>query len=32
MNKKENIYSFVFHATEENKEFIINQVKKSDLE
>ena len=31
MNKKEDIYSFVFHATDENKEFIINQVKKTDL-
>jgi len=31
MNKKENIYSFVLHATDENKEFIINHVKKTDL-
>ena len=31
MNKKEDIYSFVLHATDENKEFIINQVKKTDL-
>ena len=31
MNKKEYIYSFVFHATDENKEFIINQVKKTNL-
>ena len=31
MNKKENFYSFVFHATDENKEFIINQVKKTDI-
>ena len=31
MNKKENFYSFVFHATDENKEFIINQVKKTDV-
>ena len=28
MNKKDFSYSFVFHATDENKEFIINQVKK----
>jgi len=27
MNKNEDIYSFVFHATDENKEFIINKVK-----
>ena len=26
MNKKENIYSFVFHATDENKDFIINEI------
>ena len=31
MNKKEDIYSFVLHATDENKEFIINHVKKTDL-
>ncbi|MDA9596473.1 lipid-A-disaccharide synthase [Candidatus Pelagibacter sp.] len=31
MNKKEIFYSFVFHATDENKEFIINQVKKTDV-
>ena len=31
MNNKENIYSFVFHATDENKDFIFNQVNKSDL-
>ena len=31
MNKKENFYSFVFHATDENKEFIINHVKKTDV-
>ena len=31
MNKKKDIYSFVFHATDENKEFIINQVKKTDF-
>ena len=32
MNKKNFIYSFVFHATDENKEFIIHQVKKADLD
>src|SRR6056300_1813941 len=26
MNAKENIYSFVFHATEDNKDYIFNQV------
>ena len=31
MKKKKDIYSFVFHATDENKEFIINQVKKIDF-
>ena len=31
MKKKKDIYSFVFHATDENKEFIINQVKKTDF-
>ena len=31
MNKKKEIYFFVFHATDENKEFIINQVKKNNL-
>jgi len=31
MNKKENIYSFVFHATEDNKDFIFNQVNNSGL-
>ncbi len=31
MNKKDNTYSYVFHATDENKEFIINHVKKTDL-
>jgi lipid-A-disaccharide synthase len=31
MNKKDITYSFVFHATDENKEFIINHVKKTDL-
>ena len=29
MNKKSLKYSFVFHATEENKEFIINKIKRS---
>ena len=31
MNNKENIYSFVFHATEDNKDFIFNQVNNSGL-
>ena len=31
MNKKDFSYSYVFHATDENKEFIINHVKKTDL-
>ena len=31
MNKKDLTYSFVFHATDENKDFIVNYVKKSDL-
>ena len=31
MNKKDNTYSYVFHATDENKEFIINHIKKTDL-
>ena len=31
MNKKNNTYSYVFHATDENKEFIINHIKKTDL-
>ena len=31
MNKKDYNYSYVFHATDENKEFIVNQVKKSNL-
>ncbi len=31
MNEKDNTYSYVFHATDENKEFIINHVKKTDL-
>ncbi|MBD1173365.1 lipid-A-disaccharide synthase [Pelagibacterales bacterium SAG-MED03] len=31
MNNKENIYSFVFHATEDNKDFIFNHVNNSRL-
>jgi len=31
MNNKENIYYFVFHATEENKDFIFDQVNNSRL-
>jgi lipid-A-disaccharide synthase len=31
MNNKENIYSFVFHATEDNKDYIFNHVKNSGL-
>ncbi|WP_435098783.1 lipid-A-disaccharide synthase [Candidatus Pelagibacter bacterium nBUS_27] len=31
MNKKDNTYSYVFHATNENKEFIKNHIKKTDL-
>ena len=31
MNTKDNSYSFVFHATDENKEFIINNIKRSNL-
>ena len=31
MNKKDNSYSYVFHAIDENKEFIINHVKKTNL-
>ena len=31
MNKKDFSYSYVFHATDENKEFIINYVKQTDL-
>jgi lipid-A-disaccharide synthase len=31
MNKKNLNYSFVFHATDENKEFIINNIKRSNL-
>jgi lipid-A-disaccharide synthase len=32
MNAKENIYSFVFHATEDNKDYIFNQVINSGLD
>ncbi|QIZ20442.1 lipid-A-disaccharide synthase [Candidatus Pelagibacter giovannonii] len=32
MNKKNLDYSFVFHATDENKEFIINKVKNINLD
>jgi lipid-A-disaccharide synthase len=31
MNNKENIYSFVFHTTEDSKDFIFNQVNNSGL-
>ena len=31
MNSRDNTYSFVFHATDENKELIINHFKKYDL-
>ena len=31
MNKKSYTYTFVFHATDENKAFIINEVKNSNL-
>ena len=31
MNKKDFNYSYVFHATDENKEFIVNHVKQTDL-
>ena len=30
MNKKDLTYYFVFHATDDNKEFIINYIKKTD--
>ena len=30
MNKKDLTYYFVFHATDDNKEFIVNHVKKTD--
>jgi lipid-A-disaccharide synthase len=32
MNIKDSTYSFVFHATNENKEFIINHVKKTNYD
>ena len=32
MKDKENIYSFVFHATDENKDYIFNQVNNSGLD
>jgi len=32
MNKKNSDYLFVFHATDENKEFIVNKVKKTNLD
>ena len=32
MNNRENIYFFVFHATEDNKDFILNQVNNSGLD
>ena len=31
MNKKDFSYSYVFHATDENKELIVNHVKQKDL-
>jgi lipid-A-disaccharide synthase len=31
MNKKDFSYSYVFHVTDENKEFIVNHVKQTDL-
>ena len=31
MNNKNNIYSFVFHATEENKDFITNEMNNTGL-
>ena len=31
MNEREYSYFFIFHATDENKEFIVNHVKKADL-
>ena len=31
MNKKDFSYSYVFHATDENKDFIVNQVKQTNL-
>ena len=32
MNKKNFDYSFVFHATDENREFIINKIKNTNLD
>jgi len=32
MNKKDSNYSFVFHAMDENKDFIINKIIKNNLE
>ena len=32
MNKRELSYSYVFHATDENKEFILDHVKKTNLD
>ena len=32
MNKKNRDYSFVFHAIDENRDFIINMIKKTNLE
>ena len=32
MNNKENIYSFVFHATEDNKDFIFDQINNTGLD
>ena len=32
MKKNDYIYDYIFHATNENKKFIIDQVKKSNLE
>jgi lipid-A-disaccharide synthase len=31
MNEKDFSYSYVFHATDENKEFIVNHVRQTDL-
>ena len=31
MNKKDFSYLYVFHATDENKEFIVNHIKQTDL-
>ena len=31
MNEKENIYSFVFHVTDENKDFITNEMNNTGL-